>query len=82
MAIRSRRPARARGAAREVTSRPIEANAVYSRAEAVALLRTSAAGLRREVEGGRVRVQWRDGKQLFLGKWLLEYLEAPSPAKG
>ena len=51
----------------------IKAMAVYSSAEAARLLRMGIRKLRREVHGGRISYEDRNGKWFFRGQWLLDW---------
>lgn len=53
----------------------IEANAVFTLAEARAALGLAKATIGREVRLARLRVSKRGGKYFFLGAWLLEWIE-------
>jgi excisionase family DNA binding protein len=52
----------------------IEPTAVYSVAEAQAVLRLKNSTIRRELREGRLRVSKRAGRHYLLGEWLLEWL--------
>jgi hypothetical protein len=49
--------------------------AVYDLAGVLAALRVKRSTVRREVRLGRLRVSRRGGKYLFLGSWLLQWIE-------
>lgn len=67
--------------ARRLKPRPvqgvtIDANTVYTRRELPALLRMSLRYLHEEIISGRLRSDFRTGRRLFRGAWLLAWLEA------
>ncbi len=65
-------------AERAEPGRHIEATTLYTRYEAVRLLRMSEARFGDEVRVGRLRCRLDGKRQLFLGRWLLDWLELPA----
>jgi hypothetical protein len=54
----------------------IDPNGIYFVDQAQALLRLTESTLGREIRERRLRVSRRAGRYFFLGKWLLEWIEA------
>lgn len=56
----------------------IQPTAVYLRSEAMRVLRLGRHRLDREISERRIQVRQDDGRQLFLGQWLLDWVSAGS----
>jgi hypothetical protein len=56
--------------------RVINPNALYFQDELRQLLRLKESTVRRELREGRLRVSKRAGRYIFLGAWILEWVEA------
>lgn len=77
------RPKRQRGGRQARALRePIDPSRVYTRAELPALLRVGENYLAGEVRAGRLACRSRAGRQLFLGRWLIDWLEAADAREG
>lgn len=53
----------------------IQATAIYTAAEAHRLLRIGRKVLSAEVREGRIACRWHGPRQLFEGRWLLDWVE-------
>jgi hypothetical protein len=60
----------------------VEPNAVYSMAQARAVLNLAASTLEREVALRRIRYARRGGRLCFLGRWLIQWLEDGAEGPG
>src|SRR3979490_155286 len=54
----------------------IRPTAVYSRADLERLFRIGTEVLRAEIREGRLKVGWLGGRYVFLGQWVLDWIEA------